>query len=172
MLVRTRHLTLSAPAMVRVIAQMFCAISAIASAASTASPAATVPQAPLYIVQAASAQSARDYVHLAGARSERELQIIRAVAARLSTDQLARLRAVPGVRVYEDRPLSMRGSLLGELTTSLVSTVNSAKHSQLYDCELAHRSRHHERHRSHRLHRRDQSCDRHGYRPAGRRGQR
>ena len=47
-----------------------------------------------------------------------------AVAVRLSPAQLARLRESSDVRVYDDRAVSTRGTLLGGLT-DLVNDVNS-----------------------------------------------
>ncbi len=89
------------------------------------SAAAAAPAPPLYIVQAASEHTARHDVQLVGARTERELPIIHAVAARLHRSQAARLRALGGVRLYADRELSLRGSLLGGLLDSVASTANS-----------------------------------------------
>jgi hypothetical protein len=59
-----------------------------------------------------------------GAEPERDLEIIDAVAVRLSPAQLARLRESSDVRVYDDRAVSTRGTLLGGLT-DLVNDVNS-----------------------------------------------
>ena len=51
--------------------------------------------------------------------------IIHAVAARLDTQQVARLRAIAGVRLFEDRQVAARGSLLSGLTQTLSKTTNA-----------------------------------------------
>ena len=68
-----------------------------------------------YIVQGASLDSARTQVRRVGAEPERDLDIIHAVAVRLTPAQLARLRANSDVRVFDDRAVRTRGTLLGGL---------------------------------------------------------
>ena len=85
---------------------------------------AQTQEATTYIVQSASLDSARTHVRDVGAEPERDLDIIRAVAARLTPAQVASLRASPGVRVFDDREVHTRGTLLGGVT-DLVNGVNS-----------------------------------------------
>ena len=81
-----------------------------------------------YIVQGASLDSARAHVVGVGAEPERDLDIIRAVAARLTEVQAARLRDDPAVRVYDDREVHTRGTLLGGLDfTGLTVQIGQAK---------------------------------------------
>ncbi len=47
-----------------------------------------------------------------GVEPSQKLDVIRAVAANLTPAQVARLRTVPGLRVYADRQLRTSGSLL------------------------------------------------------------
>ena len=54
-----------------------------------------------YIVQGASLDAARTEVRRVGAEPERELDIIHAVAVRLTPAQVARLRANADVRVFD-----------------------------------------------------------------------
>jgi hypothetical protein len=92
-------------------------------AALTAATARAQEQA-TYIVQAASLDLARAHVRRAGAEPERDLDIIRAVAVQLTPQQLAGLHADAGVRVFEDREVRARGTLLGGLT-DVVNDLNS-----------------------------------------------
>src|SRR5579872_4394153 len=79
----------------------------------------------LYIVQAPTSAAARERVLQVHGTLERELPIIHAVAARLDSQQAARLRAIPAVHLFEDRTVRARGSLLGGLTQTLSQTTNS-----------------------------------------------
>src|SRR6185437_3007452 len=63
---------------------------------------------PLYIVQAHTASEARTSVLHVSGQIERELPIIHAVAARLDSQQAARLRAASNVRLFEDRQVATR----------------------------------------------------------------
>src|SRR5688572_7278766 len=94
------------------------AMTAIASAQSEGEGETT-----RYIVQGTSLGEAGAYVRGVGAEPERELDIIDAVAARLTPAQLARLRADPNVRVFDDREVRTRGLLDG--LTGLVNDLNS-----------------------------------------------
>ena len=71
-----------------------------------------IANAPLFIVQGSSVQAAMDGVRSVGVEPQRQLDLIRAVAANLTPAQAARLRAVQGLRVYQDRALKPSGSLL------------------------------------------------------------
>src|SRR6185437_14430943 len=85
----------------------------------------------VYIVQAPSAAVARASVLRVHGRLQRELPIIHAVAARLDALQAARLRGLPGVRVFADRAVDTRGttSLLSSLTTTITTTTSSTLNS-------------------------------------------
>src|SRR6202789_1588964 len=80
-----------------------------AAVASAAKPAETPAAAPAgsarYIVQAANLRSARQDIGRVGAKAQQNLEIINAVSASLDPRQLARLRGISGVHVYEDRSL-------------------------------------------------------------------
>ncbi|MGD8978222.1 MAG: S8 family peptidase, partial [Gammaproteobacteria bacterium] len=62
-----------------------------------------------YIVQADSLSDARAAVLAADGEITHELSIIRAVGARISQRQLARLRAAPGLRIHADAELKTAG---------------------------------------------------------------
>src|SRR6185437_6250327 len=64
----------------------------------------------LYIVQAPTSAAARARVLQVHGALERELPIIHAVAARLDSQQAARLRAIPAVRLFEDRTVRTRAT--------------------------------------------------------------
>src|SRR5579862_8138919 len=78
-----------------------------------------------FLVQAASAAIARKDVASVGGSALQSLGIVNAVAARLDPRQADRLRALPGVHVFQDRALSMRGGLLSSLTSTLSSTTSA-----------------------------------------------
>ena len=80
----------------------------------------------LYIVQARSIEAARKSVSSVGAEAAQPLEIIHSVSAYLSPLQVAQLRATPGVRLFEDRAVATRGSLM-----SLVKTVTNNTNSTL-----------------------------------------
>ncbi|MGH8325540.1 MAG: S8 family serine peptidase, partial [Steroidobacteraceae bacterium] len=92
------------------------ALGAVAPAAHAA--------ASLYIVQAQSTADARASVLRVHGTIQSDLSIIHAVAARLDAQQSARLRAIAGVRLFEDRKVAAH-SLLGGLTQLLSTTTNS-----------------------------------------------
>jgi serine protease AprX len=96
------------------------------AAATVATPSAREIPA-RYLVQAGSVNAARERVDSVGATVERELEIVHGVSARLSAWQADRLRAMAGVRVFADRALSTRqtllSGLLGNVTSTLTSTV-------------------------------------------------
>src|SRR5690349_23058332 len=96
---------------------LMIAMAGLMTAAAQAEPVS-------YIVQGATLDAARTHVSNVGAEPGRDLDIINAVAAQLTESQLARLRADSTVRVYEDRALSTRGTLLGGLQ-NLVNNVNT-----------------------------------------------
>jgi len=75
-----------------------------------------------FLVQARSATVARRDVAAVGGSAAQSLGIVNAVSARLTPWQADRLRAMPGVHVFEDRALGMR-QLLSSLTSTLTSTV-------------------------------------------------
>jgi hypothetical protein len=101
-------------------------VAAASPAADSASPddnqSAMTPA--LYIVQAESLNTADKSVVRVNAKVEQELEIIHSVSAYLTPGQVARLRGTSGIRVYADRAVSER-ALLGNLTSSLVSTTNT-----------------------------------------------
>ena len=73
--------------------------------------------------------AARHDVTRVNARIEQEFNVIQGVSAYLDPWQVERLRVVPGVRLFEDRAVTTRASLVGAVTTtvnSLSSSVNSA----------------------------------------------
>lgn len=78
----------------------------------------------LFIVQSKSADAAAQRLRAAGVATERELDVINAVAAYLTPEQKAAFDADANVRVFEDRELAPRGlfsSLGGVLgSTSLI----------------------------------------------------
>ena len=102
----------------RLSAGLLVAMAGMIAAAAQAEPAAS------YIVQGTTLDAARAQVHSVGATPERDLDLIHAVAAHLTDSQLARLRADSTVRVYEDRAVTTRGTLLGGLQ-NLVNDVNT-----------------------------------------------
>jgi hypothetical protein len=108
---------------------MIWALAATTGLAAASAFGATPARQSLYIVQGTSTELARHRVQLVGAHSERELDIIRAVATHLSHRQVEHLRAYHDVRLYADRAVGVRGSLLGSLTGAVVSTVNSTTSS-------------------------------------------
>ncbi|MGA9367613.1 MAG: hypothetical protein WBV35_09150, partial [Steroidobacteraceae bacterium] len=88
-----------------------------------AAPAANAA-ARLYIVQAPTTVAARASVLRVHGEVVRDLSIIHAVTAQLDSQQVARLRATSGVRLFEDRKVAAHGLLSG-LTQTLSSTTNS-----------------------------------------------
>ncbi len=90
----------------------------------TAIATAQTEAAATYIVQGASLDSARTHVRRVGAEPDRDLDIIRAVAVRLTATQVARLRQNSDVRVFDDREIRTRGTLLGGVG-DLLNGVNS-----------------------------------------------
>src|SRR5580765_78610 len=103
---------------------LLCVAAAPVTVAEPAHTAATAAPS-LWIVQAESVAAARRSLARVHARAERELDIIHAVSAHLNPWQLEQLRASADVRLFEDRALMTRGSLLQAVTTQVVSTVNS-----------------------------------------------
>src|SRR5580765_5191818 len=103
---------------------LLCVAAAPVTVAEPAHTAATAAPS-LWIVQAESVAAARRSLTRVHARAERELDIIHAVSAHLNPWQLEHLRASADVRLFEDRALMTRGSLLQAVTTQVVSTVNS-----------------------------------------------
>src|SRR3984893_17240024 len=110
-------------------------IALLSQAALAAAPPVTTPgpvrpataptAAPaLWIVEAASVAAARRDVAGVGARVEQELDIIHGVSAYLNPWQIGRLRTRPGVRLFEDRAVATRASLLGALTAPVASTTH------------------------------------------------
>ena len=75
-------------------------------------------------MQGATLDAARASVRRVGAEPERELDIIHAVSARLTDEQLTRLRAQADIKVFDDRAVKTRGTLLGGLQ-NVVNDVNS-----------------------------------------------
>ena len=109
----------------------------LAAAAAAMASAANPPETPAvaradsarYIVQAANLRSARQDIGRVGAKAQQNLEIINAASAYLNPRQLARLRKISGVHVFEDRLLTTEGTgLLGLLSpvTSPVVTALSA----------------------------------------------
>src|SRR5688500_17232152 len=76
---------------------------------------AEAPARSLYIVQSKSAEAASERLRSEGVAAERELDVINAVAAYLTPDQVAALRADSTVRVFDDREVSPRGGLFDSL---------------------------------------------------------
>lgn len=62
-----------------------------------------------YLVQSSELATVRELVQSVGGRIERELPIINAVGATLTAEQLAALKAVAGVRVYENTEVALDG---------------------------------------------------------------
>src|SRR5688500_10167044 len=77
-----------------------------------------------YIVQSDTLDAARTHVRRVGAEPARDFEIIHAVEVQLTSAQAAKLRANTSVRVFDDRAVKTRGTLLGGLT-DLVNDVNS-----------------------------------------------
>jgi serine protease AprX len=84
------------------------ALAAAAPVTPVRPPAASAPA--LWIVQGTSVGAARASVTGVGARVDQQLDIIRGVSAYLNPWQVQRLRAQAGVRLYENRTVTMRGS--------------------------------------------------------------
>ena len=80
--------------------------------------------APRFLVQAVSLDTARRDVASVGAPIEHELAIVNSVSAHLHPWQAAQLRSMQGVRVFADRALRTSG-LLNGLLSDTVSTVTS-----------------------------------------------
>ena len=104
----------------RVLLGLFAALACASSAIAQEETAGEAT----FIVQGASLEAARTEVRRVGAEPERELDIIHAVAVRLTPAQLARLRANSDIRVFDDRAVRTRGTLLGGLQ-DVVNNVNS-----------------------------------------------
>ncbi len=102
---------------------IFSALTLSAAAADT-DPARPADNA-RFLVQARSASVARRDVASVGGSAMQSLSIVNAVSARLHPWQADRLRAMPGVHVFEDRALGMR-QLLSSLTSTLTTTVTDA----------------------------------------------
>jgi len=117
------------------LSSMLMSLVSLAAAAAAENPtvqparAAERPSGARYIVQAASSRSARQDVGRVGAKARQNLDIINAVSAYLNPRQAARLRAAPGVHVFEDRSLTTEGTgllgLLSPITSPLLTTVSS-----------------------------------------------
>ena len=78
-------------------------LAAMALAGSVSDARAAAESAARYLVQAPNAEDARRDVRNVGARVDQDLGIIHAVSAHLTPRQAARLRAMPGVHVFNDR---------------------------------------------------------------------
>ena len=102
-----------------------CGLAASVTAASA--PAASDSLgAPRYLVQAANLESARRDVMAVRASVEHELPIVNSVSAHLNPRQAAKLRAMPGVRVFADRALKssgLLGGLVGGTTSATTPTL-------------------------------------------------
>ena len=100
-----------------------------AGAARTVSPTSAVARAESvtsFIVQGKDIEAARASLRRVGASEAQSLDVINAVSADLTTDQVARLQKMDGVRLYADRSVSTRGAaLLTRLTDTVRNTVNS-----------------------------------------------
>src|SRR6185503_1676483 len=128
--VERRPMRLSRTVSSVVVAALLVASVSGASAPRNA-PSATAPAAgqsveivSQYIVQAKSAEAARQSVARVGVEAGQTLDIIHAVSAYLNESQVARLRKERGVRLFEDRAVSTRGSLVDFLKAT-VNTTNS-----------------------------------------------
>ena len=71
-----------------------------------------------FIVEAANAEAARRMVSGIAGAVEQNLDIIHGVTARLTAAQVAQLRVMPGVRVYQDRALTTQSSLTSAVVTA------------------------------------------------------
>jgi serine protease AprX len=105
-------------------------LSALTLSAAAAAGAGKTPSTPSaasaqFLVQASSAAVARKDVASVGGSALQSLGIVNAVAARLNPWQVDRLRALPGVHVFQDRALGMRGGLLSSLTSTLSSVTST-----------------------------------------------
>src|SRR6202142_3977087 len=96
------------------------------SAAGTAVAAQSAGSA-RYIVEAATSRMARVQVDRVGASVEQDLTVIHGVSAYLNPWQITRLRATPGLRLFEDRALVTDGllGLLSPVTSPLLTAVDS-----------------------------------------------
>ena len=100
-------------------------LSAAAAAGVGKTPSTAAAGSARFLVQAPSAAIARKDVASVGGSALQNLGIVNAVAARLNPWQADRLRALPGVHVYQDRALSMRSGLLSSLTSTLTGVVDT-----------------------------------------------
>src|SRR6202142_2613845 len=89
--------------------------------------AAHSPAPARYIVEAATSRMARVQVDRVGASVEQDLTVIHGVSAYLNPWQITRLRATPGLRLFEDRALVTDGllGLLSPVTSPLLTAVDS-----------------------------------------------
>ena len=85
---------------------------AMTAALGSAPSAAAATEATSYIVQGTTLAAARSELARVGAPAGQELGLIHAVSARLTADQVEQLRAATKIRVYEDRSVATRGTLL------------------------------------------------------------
>ncbi len=103
------------------------AIASIAAAAAAAAAAPAPAPAPAgatrYLVQAANSRAASEDVRRAGGKVEQDLGIINAVAAELTSRQVARLRDLPAVHVFADRSVkTAQTSLMTTLAEGLTGS--------------------------------------------------
>jgi serine protease AprX len=108
-------------------AAILSALTLSAAAAAGAGKTSATPStgSARFLVQASSAAVARKDIASVGGSALQSLSIVNAVAARLEPWQADRLRAQPGVHVFQDRALSMRAGLLSSLTSTLSSTTSA-----------------------------------------------
>ena len=106
------------------LASLLVGLLAISIAQAAPAP---VPEYARYVVQAATLAEARQDVQQVGGTIERNLDVVHAVAAYLSTAQVASLRARADVRVFEDRAMRTEGllSVLGSVTAPAQNLTNS-----------------------------------------------
>ena len=128
-----------------VISAILCAASVFTLSADVACAIDGIDAAPLvnpwhqqnagmvrpYIVQAASSHAARREVERVGATPGRELGIINAVAAELTSSQLVRLNARGDARAYPDRSVNSESLSLTSVLSPVTSTVNPLLQSTL-----------------------------------------
>jgi len=100
-------------------------LSVLTLSAGAASGRTAQATAARYLVQAPNTAIARKDVAKVGAAALQSLPIINAVTARLSASQAARLAALRGVHLFEDRALSMHAGLLSSVGAGLTSTASN-----------------------------------------------
>ncbi|MGA2189853.1 MAG: S8 family peptidase [Steroidobacteraceae bacterium] len=95
-----------------------------AHATAVAGAGTLISKAASYIVESSTALAARRSVRRVGGTVARNLDIIHGVEAQLNPWQKARLAAVPGVRIYENRAVTTSTSAAETVATATVMTAS------------------------------------------------